>query len=335
MNRTRTSLLQRLGRAELVALIVMACMLSLPAFFEGAALVSVLTQFMIAVMGALSVYIMLRMDLMFFAVPAFMAIGGYTAAILSVSHDITDLFFLTLAAFGLPFLVAIPLGLLILRMKGVYFVLVTFVIAEIMPLVLFETPGLTGGSNGVSSLPPVSVFDFHIETNAAVLMLAAGLAFLATLLTVLVTRILRNQFDAIRENEVLAQSLGMRPWIYKVTGFCFAAGIAGLGGFALVEMLMTAHPSSFAAMTAINYVAYAVVGGYASILGPIVGAGLLVWATNMFSLQGELSPGLFGILLIVAVVFARGGILGLVCTVCRNLGGRGRRQAGVVKGEPA
>ncbi len=304
------SLIHRIGRAELVALAVMISALAVPYLVTGAATVSVMTQFMIGMMGALSVYIMLRMDLMIFAVPAFMAVGGYAAAILSVRHDVTDLFTLALVAFGLPFLVAIPLGFLVLRMRGVYFVLVTFVIAEIMPLLLFETPGLTGGSNGISGLPAVTVFGHAIEDNNSVLLMCTGLALLATVITVALTRYYRPQFESIRENEVLAQSLGLVVWKYKVIGFCFSAGIAGLAGFALAEMLMTAHPSSFSALSSVNYVAYTVVGGQGSILGPIVGAALLVWASNVFSLHGEISQGMFGILLMLAVIFAKEGLVG-------------------------
>ncbi|TDR93301.1 branched-chain amino acid ABC transporter permease [Enterovirga rhinocerotis] len=309
---TKTSLLSRIGAAELIALAVMVSALALPFFVSNAATVSLLTQIMIGVMGALSVYIMLRMDLMIFAVPAFMAIGGYTAAILSVRHDVTDVFLLVAASFGIPFLVAIPLGFLVLRMRGVYFVLVTFVLAEIMPLLLFETPRLTGGSNGIAGLPAVVAFGRPIEDSTSILFMCTALALLATAITVALTRVFRPQFESIRENELLGQSLGLLAWKYKIYGFCVSAGIAGLAGFALVEMLMTAHPSSFSALSSVNYVAYTIVGGQASILGPLVGAALLVWASNLFSLQGEVSQGLFGILLIVAVIFAKGGIVGVV-----------------------
>lgn len=331
----KSNLIRIVGRSESIALAVMALALILPAIMTDAAAVSVLTQFMIASMGALSVYIMLRMDLMFFAVPAFMAIGGYAAAILSARHDITDLSILTVTAFGLPFLLAIPLGLLVLRMKGVYFVLVTFVLAEIMPLILFETPGFTGGSNGIAGLPAVTVFGdtYAIESNNAVLMLAAGLALLSVMLTVALTRYFKSQFDSIREDEVLAQSVGLAVARYKIIGFCFAAGIAGLAGFALVEMLMTAHPSSFSAMSSVNYVAYAIVGGQSAILGPLVGAGILVWAANLFSLQGEISQGLFGLVLMLAVVFAKGGLIGLIQQYGVRVFSRKRHSTGQVKGQ--
>lgn len=310
MAHVMTTVLGRIGRAERIAVLALVLALAMPFLTRDPALVSLLTQMMIGIMGALSVYIMLRMDLMLFAVPAFMAIGGYTAAILGTRFGITDLGLLTLACFGLPFLVAVPLGMLVLRMRGVYFVLVTFVLAEIMPLLLFETPALTGGSNGISGLPAVTFLSYSFMDNNAVLLMITGLALLAVGVTVALTARFGDRFDSIRENEILAQSLGLVVWRYKLLAFAVAAGIAGLGGFALVELLITAHPSSFSAMSSVSYVAYAVVGGHAVILGPIIGAVLLVWATNVFSLQAELSQGLFGILLMVAVIFARGGIAG-------------------------
>lgn len=330
------SLVERVGRAEIVAMTLILAALALPFYVTDAATVSVLTQFMIAFMGALSVYIMLRMDLMFFAVPAFMAVGGYAAAILGVRHDVTDLFVVGAISFGLPFLLAIPIGLLVLRMKGVYFVLVTFVIAEIMPLVLFETPGFTGGSNGISGLPAVTVFGrYAIEDNNTVLLMVTGLAAFATLATIAVTRYFRAQFNSIRENEILAQSLGLVVSRYKIIGFCFSAGIAGLAGFSLVEMLITAHPTSFSAMSSVNYVAYAIVGGQGFILGPMLGAGLLVWAANLFSMQGEISQGLFGVLLMIAVIFAKGGIVGLFSRLASRIANKRATPVVDGKGEPA
>jgi len=308
----KTSLLDRVGRSEIISFLVVAASLVVPLTTTNAGIVSLFTQIMIGLMAALSVYIMLRMDLMTFAVPAFMAIGGYSAAIFGVRLDVTNVVALTLLTLLIPMLLALPIGLLVLRLRGVYFVLVTFVIAEIMPLLLFETPGLTGGSNGIAGLPAVEFFGISIEDNNKILLMTIVLTLLAMLITIGVTRFYRHQFASIRENEVLAQSLGLVVWRYKVIGFCVAAGVAGLAGFCLVEMLITAHPSSFQAITSVNYVAYVVVGGQSMLLGTVVGSTLLVWATNLFSYQGEYSQALFGVLLMISVLFAKTGIVGLI-----------------------
>lgn len=319
-----TRILQRIGAAELVCLAVLLASFTIPWLSTSPALLSVSTQVMIGIMGAFSVYIMMRMDLMCFAVPAFMAVGGYCAAILGLRFAVVDVFAVAALCFLIPALVALPLGWLVLRLRGVYFVLVTFVVAEIVPLLLFETPSLTGGSNGLAGLPAPTLMGHALEDNQSVLALAIGLAVLAAVITIGVTRRFRQHFAAIEEDPVLAQSLGLVVWRYKVIGFCVAAGVAGLGGFALVNMLLTAHPSSFSAISSVNYIAYTIVGGKASILGSLIGSSLLVWASNVFSFQGEYSQGLFGVLLILVVLVAKGGIVGLVCQLGSRLSGSQR-----------
>jgi branched-chain amino acid transport system permease protein len=271
---------------------------------------SLVNQMLIAITSAFSVHIMLRMNLMTFAVPTFMAVGGYTAAILGIRHGVTDVVLLGVASFVMPALLALPLGALVLRLTGVYFVLVTFVLTEITQLVLFETPGWTGGSNGLVGLPAVTFFGIELGDNRAVLMVTIGLALTGAAVTAVITRTLRQHFAAIEENELLAQSLGLVVWHYKAFGFAIAAGVSGLAGFALVNMLLTAHPTSFSPLSSVNYIAYAIIGGKSSMLGPIVGGALLIWAGEIFALRGEYSQFLFGFLIVAVVLAARDGIVG-------------------------
>ncbi len=307
-----------LGAAEIAALLIFAASFAIPLLTRSVLVYSVLNQILVGVVAALSVWIMLRMNLLSFATPTFMAIGGYTVAIAG-QYDITDGFLLTAASFALPALVAVPLGALVLRLRGTYFVLVTFVLSQIMQLLLFETPGLTGGSNGIAGIPPVTLLGMELASNRAVLLFACFLALLATLITALLTRFFRQHFAAIEENEILAQSLGLVVWRYKALGFVVAAGIAGLAGFSLVNMLLTAHPSSFDSITAVDFIAYTIVGGRVSILGPIVGSTVLVWATNLFGTHGQYAQGLYGVLILVVVLAARGGIVGTVVTLLRRI----------------
>ncbi|MDR5784623.1 branched-chain amino acid ABC transporter permease [Caballeronia sp. LZ065] len=321
---------RRVGAAEMVLLVVLFACFMVPALTASPSLVSLLSQILIALIGALAVYIMMRMDLMTFGVPAFMAVGAYAGAIMSLDHGVTNLLALAGISFIVPMLIALPLGWMVLRLSGVYFVLVTFVIAEIVPLVLFETSSLTGGANGLAGLPAPVLMGWTVQDNRAVLQMAIGVALLCAIVTVALTRALRRQFAAIEEDPVLAQSLGLVVWKHKVIGFCVAAGISGLGGFVLVNMLLTAHPSSFSAISSVNYIAYAIVGGRASILGPLVGSTLLVWATNLFSFEGQYSQGLFGLLLMVVVLATKGGIVGLAMSVWPPLAHRFRHRASAV-----
>jgi branched-chain amino acid transport system permease protein len=310
-----------LGWTELVALILLAVGFIVPMVTRSVLIYSVLNQIYVGVIAAESVWIMLRMNLLSFATPAFMAIGGYTVAIAG-EHNITDAFLMTAAAFVLPALVAIPLGALVLRLRGTYFVLVTFVLSQIMQLLLFETPNLTGGSNGIAGVPPVTLLGTDLASNKQVLQFACGLAILATLITALLTRWFRQHFAAIEENEILAESLGLVVWRYKALGFVIAAGIAGLAGYSLVNMLLTAHPSSFDSATAVDFIAYTIIGGRVSILGPMLGTGVLIYATNLFGTHGQYAQGLYGVLILVVVLAARGGLVGSIAALWPRLSAR-------------
>lgn len=295
--------------AEIAAVVLLLLVAIVPFATKDQFIYSLTNQFLIAVTAALSVYIMLRMDLLSFAVPAFMALGGYAAAIAAKGGS-TNLVVLVALSFAVPALIALPLGVLVLRLKGVYFVLVTFIFTEILQLLIFEIPGLSGGSNGIAGVPAATIAGVTLGTNRQVVFVTIGIAVLAAIITAFVTRRFRQEFAAIEENETLAESLGLVVWRFRTIGFVVAAGIAGMAGFALVNMLLTAHPTSFSSFSGVNYIAYTIVGGRSSMLGPVLGSGLLVWASNIFSSHGAYSAGLFGLLIIGAATVVPGGIVG-------------------------
>ncbi|WP_312530698.1 branched-chain amino acid ABC transporter permease [Paracoccus sp. (in: a-proteobacteria)] len=168
-------------------------------------------------------------------------------------------------------------------------------------------------------MPAPRFFGFELWDNSHVLLTTAGLALAGFLITAVFTRQFRYEFAAIEKNDVLAESLGLACWKYKAMAFAVAAGVSGLAGFALVNMLMTAHPTSFAPMSSVTYITYTIVGGKGSILGTLVGAALLIPATDFFALRGELSPGLYGLLIIVMTLLAKGGVIGMVGTLGQRL----------------
>jgi len=305
---------------EITALVIAVICFAIPMMTKSVLVYSVLNHALIGVIAAQSVWIMLRMNLLTFASPAFMALGGYTVAIAG-QYEIADAFLMTAAAFLVPALVAVPLGALVLRLRGTYFVLVTFVLSEIMQLLLFQTPGLTGGSNGIAGVPAVTLFGVDMMSQRQVLLFTCGLALISTLVAVGLTRYFRQHFSAIEENEILSESLGLVVWRYKALGFVVAAGLAGLAGYALVTMLLTAHPSSFNSSIAVDFIAYTIIGGRESILGPIIGSVALVYANHSFGTQGQYAQGLYGILILVVILVARGGIVGTARTLVRRLRG--------------
>ena len=318
-------LLRSIGWPELASLALFALALGAPAVSTNLLFYSIVNQALIGAGAALSVYVMLRMDLLTFATPAFMALGGYGAALLSL-HGVTSVLVLLPASFLIPAVIALPLGALVLRLRGTYFVLVTFILSQILQLLLFNTPSVTGGANGLAGIPPSTLFGFAFEENGAVLLLSAVIALAGAVVTVAVTRAFAPHFASIEENEVLAASLGLPVRRYKALGFGVAAGLAGLAGYSVVNMLVTAQPTSFSAISSVDYIAYVVVGGKALMPGPVLGSALLVTATNLFGAQGQLAEGLYGLLIIGVVLGAKGGLVGAAAAGLRRLR-RGRAQA--------
>lgn len=185
---------------ETTALVLAVAFFIIPMVTHSVLIYSVLNHALIGMIAAQSVWIMLRMNLLTFATPAFMALGGYTVAIAG-QYEITDAFAMTAAAFLVPALVAVPLGALVLRLRGTYFVLVTFVLSQIMQLVLFQTPALTGGSNGIAGIPAVTLFGTDMMSHRQVLMFACGIALVSTVIAVALTRYFRRHFAAIEESD--------------------------------------------------------------------------------------------------------------------------------------
>lgn len=298
------------GRGEVATIVVLALAFVVPFTTSSPLFFSLTNQILIATIAAFSVYIMLRMDLLSFALPAFMALGGYAIAV-AAKAGITNLVALLLISFAVPALVALPLGSLVLRLRGTYFVLVTFAFNEVLQLLLFEMPAITGGSNGIAGVPASTFLGMALSSNQAVLIVTCVIGLLAAIITAGVTAFYRREFAAISENETLATSLGLVTRRYKTIGLAVSAGVAGLAGFGLVNMLLTAHPSSFSTLSGFSYIVFAIVGGRASMMGPLLGAAVLTTATLLFSSKGEYSPALYGMLVIAVVMLARNGIAGI------------------------
>ncbi|KVA99602.1 ABC transporter permease [Burkholderia cepacia] len=312
---------------DISGVVVLLLLLIVPVASTDPFMYSLTSQSAIGVCAALGIYIMLRLGLLSFSAPSFMALGGYAAAI-AANAGTTNLVLLMLISAIVPALVALPLGALVLRLKGVYFIFITFVFNEILQIVIFQTPALTGGPNGITGVPPALLFGMGATSPATVVVVTVAICIVSALFTLGITHVLRPEFSSIEENETLAESLGVAPWKYRTIGFISSAAVSGLAGFALVNMLSTAHPSSFTTWSVNSYIAYVFVGGRGSLLGVVVGSLLLITMNDVFSSYAQLSSGLFGLLLVVVMMIAPGGIVG---TLTKLFDKAKERQRGVLQ----
>ena len=240
---------------------------------------------------------------------AFMAIGGYTTAIMSADHHLNLIATLPLS-FAITFVCGLIVGIPALRLSGVYLALVTFALAVSVPQFPLKFSKFTGGSNGIRTITtPTNSWLYWVTWSCA------GIAF------VLAWLILRGRtgraFRAVRDSELAAASSGVSLRIYKTLAFGISAAFAGVAGSLFV--LVTngfAQPNEFGVLLSLQLLIGAAVAGLGSLWGVLAGAafiGLLPEISASAPLVGS-SHGqdvVFGLIVIVIMLMLPNGVVGL------------------------
>lgn len=267
---------------------------------------------------------------------AFFAVGAYTAAILMAKAGWS--YPLTLApAAAITFLLGYGVGIPALRLHGLYLALVTLALAVVTPPILKRFSDLTGGAMGLP-VPKVTAPDWTGLANDQWLYLLVLLvaAFAFALAWSLVHSRIGRAMISIREDPRAAVTMGVELSRVKTLTFAWSAMYAGVAGALFTWVIGFVSPDSFTVVLSIQILAALVVGGLASIWGPLFGAGFLVFVPNVAEDINQAAPGIaFGALLIVVLFVAPGGIAGLGGRVWRWLLGVGGGGApGPVLGRP-
>ncbi|HET8742180.1 MAG TPA: branched-chain amino acid ABC transporter permease [Gaiella sp.] len=255
---------------------------------------------------------------------AFMAIGGYTTAILMADHGVKDVWTIPLAGLvaGVAgFLFGIPA----LRLSGLYLALATFAIAVSMPAVIKRFEGFTGGGTGINlfgipeltaSLTPVSIFGRELAFNDWLYYLSWSIALVGYVVAWLLLRARTGlAFRAVRDSETAAQSSGVSLARYKTLAFGVSAAYAGVAGSLFAIATTYVNPDTFPIALSILLLVGVVVGGLGSLVGLIAGA-VFIQFLPTWSQAVSKSPGapsvVSGALLIALMFLLPMGVAGLV-----------------------
>jgi len=241
---------------------------------------------------------------------AFMAIGGYTTAIMSADHH-TNLIATLPLAFAITFACGVLVGIPALRLSGVYLALATFALAVSVPQFPLKFSKFTGGSNGIqTSETPTHIWLYGVSwTSAAIMFVLAWL---------LLRGRIGRAFRAVRDSPVAAASSGVALPIYKTLAFGVSAAFAGVAGSLFV--LVTngfAQPNEFGVLLSLEILIGAAVAGLGSLWGVLVGAlfiGLLPTVSAGVPLIGS-SHGqdvVFGLIVILIMLLLPNGFAGLL-----------------------
>jgi len=246
---------------------------------------------------------------------AFMAIGGYTTAVLSRDHH-TNLVLTMVAAFAICFVVGLIVGLPALRLSGVYLALVTFALAISIPQIPLQYASFLGGSGGVQSSRTVD----NLWIYAAAWTASAILFVLAWL--ILRGRIGRA-FRAVRDSEIAAVASGVELPVYKTLAFGISAAYAGVAGSLFV--LATngfAQPSEFDVFLSLELLIGVAIAGLGSLWGILAGAafvGLLPQISTSVPVIGAEHGRdvVFGAAVILVMLLVPDGFAGLLARLRR------------------
>jgi branched-chain amino acid transport system permease protein len=241
---------------------------------------------------------------------AFMAIGGYTTAVLSRDHH-TNLVLTMLIAFAICFVVGLLVGLPALRLSGVYLALATFALAVSVPQLPLKWSTFLGGRDGVQTSRTVG----HTWLYGAAWTAAAILFVLAWL--ILRGRVGRA-FRAVRDSEIAAVASGIELPVYKTLAFGISAAYAGVAGSLFVRATNgVAQPSEFGIILSLQLLVGAAVAGLGSLWGILAGAafvGLLPSVSSDVPVIGSAHGRdvVFGAAVVLVMLLLPGGFAGLL-----------------------
>jgi branched-chain amino acid transport system permease protein len=280
---------------------------------------SSLIQFIsINIIMAISLYVLIVMDMISLAQSGFMAVGAYTSVLLALNGH-TNIFLLLAASIILSSISGLVLGLIVSKVRGVYFVLLSFSFSCLVTSIITNTPAL-GGANGFSGLPALTIGSYQLVSTESMMKTILIITTIVIIAGTLWSRKFKDITSSIHEDENLSKSLGLNAVKFRTISLCLSAGIAGVGGLLMSFYLTSINPDTFHWLNSVDYLAYNIVGGLGSIVGPLIGTVLLEYLSQSFNSIVEYSMGLFGLILIVFTILLRGGIYGVFVGLCKRLG---------------
>ena len=252
---------------------------------------------------------------------AFALLGGYTTAILVTEVNVS--FWLALPLSGLlAAFISVLIGLPILRLRGVYFAMVTLVLTEVAKLSALALP-ITNGAKGICNLPlpgALSIFgitlipDFKDIANTKL-----AFYYLAVILMILcfagMYRLVNSRLGHIcrsmQQNEELASSIGVNVASIRVLIFAISSFLGGIGGSTFVMISHSIYPSSFQIADSVNFMLNCFLGGLGYVFGPMLGTVVLYFGWELFSETAVLEKLIYSAILVGLMLLLPNGLLSL------------------------
>jgi len=253
---------------------------------------------------------------------AYALIGAYTVAVLITQLNMS--FWIALLLAGIvASLFSVVIGLPILRLKGVYFSMITLTLTEVIRLIAIAWAPVTNGPRGITNIPlpgGLSVFGLTIIPNFANMQNSkVGFYYLAVIAMIITFAILYRLVNSrmgillksLQQNEELASSFGVNIAYLRLVAYAISSFFGGIGGAIFISMTQSVYPTTFQVADSINYMLYTFLGGLAYIFGPILGAFVLYFSWDLLYIFKEYQLLIYSGVMILLMIFLPNGLLSL------------------------
>jgi branched-chain amino acid transport system permease protein len=219
-------------------------------------------------------------------------------------------------ALGVTLVVSLVYGLLSMRTNGIYFLMVTLAVGMLIYGLAFRFSSVTGGENGISGIQRPEWMDSYWSFYYVVL---AAFVILTAALWVVGNSPFGASLRGLRDSESRMRSLGYSVASYKLGAFMISGTVAGLAGLLSVWHTHFVSPSSAGVDRSVHLIVMVILGGVGTLLGPLIGATVVVLVENVLSSYLDRWPTVLGLIFILVILFARAGIAGSVRKLYRSI----------------
>ena len=281
-----------------------------------------LTSVALLAVGAAGVWLTFYIGRINIGQGAYALVGGYVSAILVTQAGVS--FWLTLPLAGIfCAIVSVVIGLPILRLRGVYFAMVTLVLTEVARLAALALP-ITNGAKGITSIPlpgELSVFGLTIipafgslaNPRVGFYMMAVALMIVTYLvLWRIVNSRLGHLCRSLQQNEELSASIGVNTAYLRVLAYAISSFFGGIAGAMFASIAQSIYPSSFVVADSVNFMLYCFLGGLGYVFGPMLGTFLLYFGWDLLSIAREYQLLIYSGVMILLMLVLPNGVLSLL-----------------------
>jgi branched-chain amino acid transport system permease protein len=308
------------GRGFLAALaVVLAVLLAVP-FWLSPYYVGLVVKMMIFALFAMSLDLLIGYaGMASLGHAAYFGLAAYTTGLLALKLG-WSVWFALPAGILLSMITAFFLALLALRTRGSYFLMITLALSQVLWGIAFGWRSLTGGDDGLPEVPrpdlglPWPMTDTTPFYYFVFVFVLVGMLLLARLVSSPFGHALRG----IRESETRMLALGYNVWRYKLVAFVLAGGFAALAGGLYVYFNRFVSPDYIHVARSAEVLLMVILGGAGTLVGPAVGAALIVFLENIISTYTERWLMVLGVIYVLVALLTPNGLT----TVIRNLGRR-------------